>query len=575
MKFIFPYIRTLFIVLILTASSQNNDLRAQESLEIILLDKIDNNPISFAHISSENNEISALSNEDGSFSVRLPLQQNLTITHIQYQPFLLTNKELRDTIFLLPSNYQIEAIEVLADDNKAFRFIKKCKKVLKKQNIARSCKSYLSLQTHIDNLPQEFIEGYYNSSQRQGMLHSLDLKAGRIAMAPDSLKRYFVTISNTKAILFHDLLSINSNYPINPFSTNRIRKRYAVASFIESKKDVYIKLVPKVKGPHFFEMEITMDKLSYAPKLIELYIPETNVHPFIPINGKDLIDKMSLRIKNQYTKYNDQLVLELINFENQYRYHDKSRKFEDVRNISTNAIVFNYKIDEEFLIPLFEYSPDHNDYRKISFFPFNNALLNETRIIDYSSFQKKSLEYFKTNGFIVNFYDKQWNMNGKQHEFFEENNIIWSKSERWALKPKSFDINKTDIMPPSKVEIQHLIDATKTKDSVQILSRNIIDIFQSKYYLNNEPHEMAYINIAFDLSEIELRKTLSKIENLKDLKEIEQIFQIRKQEWEDYYRTYRRETNYGKNLKNLSKYNEIVLIELGINNFTYFKITPN
>ena len=88
-------------------------LNAQEKNKKILWNKIDNVPVEFATIKS--NDQYSLSNSEGFFE--LLKNQDVTIQCLGYNTLLLHNKDLisKDTIYLQPKIFEMDAVVVVAE----------------------------------------------------------------------------------------------------------------------------------------------------------------------------------------------------------------------------------------------------------------------------------------------------------------------------------------------------------------------------------------------------------------------------------------------------------------------------
>lgn len=123
------------------------------------------------------------------------------------------------------------------------------------------------------------------------------------------------------------------------------------------------------------------------------------------------------------------------------------------------------------------------------------------------------------------------------------------------------------------LEVQIFLDINELCDSVQLITKTIFDPYSSYYKFPTTKESQAFINIYFDLMEIERRKIEKELLEYKnDVAKIQLKFIELKSRTENLSERYFREVQRGTNRENLVKWNNVVLNELNIDNMVFFDI---
>lgn len=119
--------------------------------------------------------------------------------------------------------------------------------------------------------------------------------------------------------------------------------------------------------------------------------------------------------------------------------------------------------------------------------------------------------------------------------------------------------------------MQVFSDFVELKDSSYIITETILDPFFTFYYLPVDKYTNCFLNLYFDLCEIERRKFEKEIK-IKKLNQ-EEYVQLRKNfdfQLEAKQAQFLKEVERGTNRKSLEKWNQLVFDELKIDNITLF-----
>jgi hypothetical protein len=243
-----------------------------------------------------------------------------------------------------------------------------------------------------------------------------------------------------------------------------------------------------------------------------------------------------------------------------------------------------YDHDKAFILPYFYYDKEFSDYKKIASLSYNEGFWTANTGIVYSQNMKKGIQYFKKNGFLLNFQNGQSSnfMMLKGGKFFENNYLLWSEKKRISLK-KDKIIHDTISTNSSngqtirsslyQIKAQLFLDLNPMADSIQHYSAAVFDVNETFYNLPEEPETDCFINIYFDLFEIERRK-MEKTLSQKKLteQEMDVIYKKSIKNLEIQSKDYFSEVERGTKKKALEKWNAYVKENLGIDNFEIFQI---
>lgn len=583
---------TLFLFVSLTTLSQ---IKYQG----VVLNRQTNEPIPFCAIAFKGSSTGCLSNEEGIFQfVAFPNPDTLIFNCIGYQLKKVAFSEFQknNRISLSVSTFNLDEVVIYDKDDFLYEIIARCKKNLIHSNENQS-KVYFSLQSSIANQPVEFMECYYNSKFNASTIRSLDFKNGRVGLAP-YYDRFFVNSDISKAFTFINLIGGNKNFPTNPFELNskQLRKHFQLKLLTVSEGENemwHIAFQAKNKNDSYFNGELWIEKETALLKQIILKIERTKKHPFLPLfEGAGKINEVSMQINKTYSGLNGRYLLDHIDFNYQLNYqHHHSGSLESLNPdssfiLSAKGVMYFYDLNQTFILPYFKYDEDLSDYRKITSLTYNQDFWSTNNGLEFSQSAKQALIYFKENGILLNFKNGQNNSTtkllNKSGKFFEDNYLLWSAESRIFIKKNKIknDTIQVNSLSQNKVisdlyqiKAQLFLDINPEKDSIQHYSASIFDIYQTYYNLPEEPVTNCFINIYFDLVEIERRKMETDFRSKKcSVSDYDALYKQHTNNLDNQSRIYFKEVERGKNKKALEKWNEYVYRNTGIDNLSVFQL---
>ncbi len=570
------------LLLTYTVRLDGQDLR---EIEGKILDIETREPVPYANIYNKTLQKGTISNADGYFRVSIPEStDSLLVIFIGYQTQLVMIKPDQNfyTIYLRESSQLLKEIVVTPKDNTyLLDLLMRCKK--QPSTFKSKSKGYFELKTFGDNQQMELLEGYFNIGIAGYDITNLTLKAGRLALHPFE-DWFFVSLESSKAVTRIKTWAINPSFPYCPLSLPKdvTRKYYDLSldkKYLDDVSDsIYvINYDPVDTSGRFFYGQIWVNKTNRTIIKISLNCPHARVHPFLPLFDSDSILNVNLMITRTFTPQKDQIAFNHIDFI--YKVDYKSRVGDDTEksySIKTEAILYAYDYGHPFFLPLSNLTDStYSDYRKINATPYNDFFWRYND--EYSLHQdnnENELFYNAPNSITNQSLFKE--NHGMRKGLFEQPFVLWSEDRVFfrdlapdtIVDPEEAGVNADNY----NLEVKYFVDINTYGDSTNIFTGILFDTYESYYHLPMDNKTHCFINIFFDLCEIERRKldaeliTMPHDEN--GYKEAYQAFVNRTDRLRfQYLKTVDR----GLNQVEMVKWNDIVFRELGINNIAIFK----
>lgn len=554
-------------------------------------------PVPFCAIAFKGTSQGCISNDEGVFQLSTQNKTDtLLISCIGFKRKRLALSDfLKDPLILLEvSEFNLQEVVIYDKDDFLYEIFETCRKKIVNSK-EYSSKTYFVLESVIAGQPVELLECYYNSSFNQSSLRSLDFKNGRVGMAPYN-DRFFVNANISKAFTFINLIGGNADLPKNPFeySKRQLKKTYRLKFLSVSEEEnklIHLEFSPIEDNGNYFSGDVWIEQNTGLLQKVSLRVSNTPKHPFLPLfKGEGSVDEVSLQINKSYLIKNGDAILEHIDFNYQLLYHHPHNTSllnpnkDTSYRVNSKGLMHFYEHNQPFLLPYFYYDKEFSDYKKIASLSYNEGFWTTNTGVAYSQNMKKGIQYFKKNGFLLNFQNGQTSSYGvmKGGKFFENNYLLWSAKKRISLK-KDKIINDTNSANSSKgqtirsqlyqIKAQLFLDLNPLADSIQHYSAAIFDVYETFYNLPEEPATNCFINIYFDLFEIERRK-MEKMLSQKKLSAVEMdaIYKTSVKELELQCKDYFLEVERGTKKKALERWNAYVNDNLGIDNLSIFQL---
>ena len=545
-----------------------------------IIDAKTKEPISYANIFEELSKRGTVSNLEGKFRLnQLPENWNLTISYLGYQDFNLNAQSFPENgiIQLKERPELLEEVVVYGENELLYKLVSKSKRTLAKKS--KVAKSYFLLETNKGKEQLELIESYYNGFYQGYEVNQLNLKNGRIALSPYG-ERFFLSTATSKGIIFQKITQTSPVFPQNPIGLSRRRlKRYfelKLASKYKNDQESTIFVIhyfPKVNNGKAFEGKIWIDSTSNKIQKITLNCENAKIYPFKPIGHNDELLRMDFQLAKTFQEIEDEMYVQSIDFIYDLAYRTDA---DSIINISTTAVLYAYNYEDKFIEPFFDIRVNrYVDYQKINGSMYNSFFwdnhqefrVNEKKaerdqFLAESMMQSDANMFQRNNFFDVGLLEFPYVLWDTLRIRFRENLKADTTQD---LTGKNFKSDFYDL------HVQLYMDINEFQDSIHIITGAIFDPYQSYFYYKATPGATAFINMYFDLMEIQRRLLVQEIaEGERTVKRIKSLYRDRLNKVQNVKYQFFNDVNRGKNEKGMRKWNKIIKKHLGIDNVKLF-----
>ncbi len=565
--------------------------QATESIQITgrVFDATTKSPLPYVKIHNKTTKIGTISNQEGYFKIEaITTSDSILVSFIGYKKKYLNLANLQDfqTIYLEEEGLLLSEVVVEPSDNSyLISLIQTCRK--KAPTKSTTAKAYYELKTFDQTKQIELVEAFYNIDLRGYDIENLNLKAGRLALQNVN-NRYFASLESSRAITQLQLIKKNDYFPTSPLelSTKSLKNNYYLylknKYLNEANDSIYlIEFTPKKDSTRFYSGDVWVNKSQNQVIKITLNCENCQIHPFLPMFPGDSIARVDFNITKTFSEHNQNLFFNHIDFDYTIAYVSRLGKTEEMRyTIETKAVLYTYNFETIFTLPHFDF-PNFEiaDYRKINAFPYNpffwEIANDESRLVDQLDQNQRFFEDTNSLNNKTIYKSIPNNRSGLlEHPYktWSENRIIFRE-----ILDDTLDKSNTSTVIAEKynLNVQIFVDINRNNDSTHILTTTVFDPYQSYYHLPIDQVTHCFLNIYFDICEIERRKLAQQLEQIKNdeaaLKSTYQTFLI------DYQRvqnTYLKAVDRGTNRLELEKWNEYVKAKLNIDNIALFQPYP-
>jgi hypothetical protein len=460
------------------------------------------------------------------------------------------------------------------------------------QTTTQTAKSYFYLRTYQDTNQIELIEGYYNLTYKGYDITDINLKAGRLGLTAVN-DRYFSSHNSVKAIVEMKLLQESDLFMFTPLTINRkkIGEQFHLQlqdRFADENGDsiAVIRYTPKFEDSENFSGTIWLNESQRTAMKIVMECENCKKHPFKPIFPlTDSIANINLRITKTFQDQRGRSTFEHVDLAYSLDYF--SRKNTDhARNysISSNAVLFVYDAKHPFVLPYFEIDADLSDYLKINAYTYNPFFWNTKNEFSMNQQEIENQRYFSSPTTLTNsdFFKTFNNDTLRNSNLIRKKGISESQFVHWSpdrivwrdLRKDSLSLNATSAIIANRynLEVQFYFDWNNYQDSVNVLTDVIFDPYKSYYHLPIDAYTTCFINMYFDLCEIQRRELQKKFNHLnkKNVSAYFECFYAFQTIAEKERQRFLLEIDRGTNERNLLKWNRYIYEQLNINNVQIF-----
>ena len=561
------------------------------------------NPLAFCAVTSLGTGKSTVTNDEGAFKLVVALESDsIVFTYIGYRAKQIPVLALMQSpvVFMEASGIELPEVKVDGNQSYLFKILDNCRKKIR-ASVDRHSKAYFVMQSDITGFPVEMMECYYNALTSTHKVKKLELKNGRIGLAETPDHGFFLSENTAHVLAQISLVEKNEYIPGLPFQLTeaRLQKIYSLQDEFSFADDAtyHIRFSPLEANGKFFNGEVWIDKNSYDLRKINLWVENTTTHPFEPVWHEDALSGVTLFFSETFSKLNDDWVPGNINFTCRLTYHAnmeyRAKKInpgvdwgtdtaERVRVITTSGSYTFYDFDNGFILPYYDYGDGQSDYRKILSLPFNESFWSGDPHLLYTEKQKTALRFFNDNGVLINYRENNTmkTISRIAGEFFKGANLMWSDSNRLSFTKNNLDslLKKDSLSAGSafrvdqyKLKTQIFLDINPAGDSLSHFSAAVFDVGDSFYNLPPSATADCFLNILFDLAEIERRKMENVMAGNKlGIRQMDSVYASATAALNTQTAIFIKESESGQNLKGLLKWNQYAEDNLGIDNMKLF-----
>lgn len=576
----------IWILLFMLATAYGVVAGQEMVLEGTVLNAKTREPISYANVWNLRTGKGTISNLDGYFRLAVRGGDSVRISYIGFKEFWLVanEKQKKRTVFLVESVQILTTVTVTPDDDDyLYDLIRKCKESGERVTSSLFSRGYFELKSYQNDAQLELVEGYYNVESKGYEIRDLQLKTGRIALQP-FIDRLYVSLESSTAMVMHQLLEKNQSFPesILELSGRRMRKAYYLdleKRYLNEQSDsVYVVAYrPKEADGKSFQGKLWLNTSKNYIEKVSLNVRPARVHPFLPLFLTDSISNVSIELTKTYQLFKGKPAISHVDFVYVLDYASRmSEEHMQLYAIKTRALLYAYQPERPFASPQFDFGGlNFGDYKKINAYPY----------LDF--FWKDNEEYRLNDGANSNdvfFNDPQSITNS---DFFDPNSylkkgflqspfVMWS-TKRILLKDLIADTipdPRTSVYQTNKykLDVQVFYDVISHKDSLHQVSAVVFNPYGTFYHLPIDQKTHCFVNLFFDLCEIERRKWVMELARtpfdegaylasyqrfVGHLKQVQQNFL--------------KEVDRGTNEMGVMRYNELIKKELSIDNVALFQ----
>jgi hypothetical protein len=556
---------------------------AQQLIEGRVLQQSDGQPVAYAGVLANKSGLGTVTNEQGYFRLQLATaDDSLLVRFIGYKSLrvaVLAERSFYDLRLEFSVQQLKEVVVVAKDESYLYDLLRACKP--RAGRTEREARAYFELRTRVGNRQVELVEGFYNAGLKGPDVADLQLKAGRIALQPIQ-NRLFASIQSSDALRMMYTFKPNRYFPTGPFELRpaSLKKRYLLLSegaYRNEQGDsiVVIRFKPRTEARKYFEGRAWVDVERGVLLQLQLKCENANMYPFLPLFPDDQIQGVDFTIERAFEREGEDLRLQRLNFEYSVNYANRRG---ELYKVATKAVLLPYSYEAPFVLPRFRQgNVPLSDYLQINAFPYNAAFWSKSNEVRINDQYGENEAFFADPLSITNVALFQAGTLGGRG-LLETPYVLWNAKKRVIFtqmreRPLPVDPNKREV----KVDDYHLqvhlfMDLNSLGDSLNWLTATIFDPHQSYFYLPMTNAARCFINMYFDLMEIERRKLEARLQQSKRTEAafLETYAEVMR-EAQVLAERFFKEVMIGNNQKGMTHWNQVIMDALEIDNLAMYK----
>ncbi|MBA4304127.1 MAG: hypothetical protein C0424_07865 [Sphingobacteriaceae bacterium] len=546
-----------------------------------LMDAQSSQALAYGSVQSFPSGRATLADEQGFFALQIaPGDLRLEVRLLGYVPLQLSllSADSLHILFMQPQVWQLAEVTVRPENDAwLYPLLANCKAGNRQPLTTRA---YYELRSELGGRQLELVEGFYNAQLQGAELRKLQLKAGRLALQPID-RRLFANTETALALGEMPLFGQPKYLPGSPLglSESRLRRQYQLfeqGSYRLENGDsvVVIRFVPKRQKEAWFEGELGLILSQKALHFIRLRCSGAAIHPFLPLSPGERLSQVKLELSRSMVPSAGGMRLEKLEMHYGVTYANQRGQ---VYPVNSSALLYCYAPEEPFFIPPIDFGKedDWSDYLRINAQPYQAAFWENSRETRVEDVQGRNAAFFKDPRSItnVNLFTNQpllgKGLIERPFTHWDGRRLIFNGITERPLPadPRKREVRVDDF----QLEVLLYFDLYPLGDTLHWQTATIFDPYRSYFYLPIGPKEQCFINLYFDLMEIERRKLQEALvasdRRKESLLAIHQQAQINARQMAE---AYFRDAMLGNSRKGMESWNEKVKQALGINNLQQF-----
>jgi len=573
----------IFIMGLGTLVAQTDSIELKYTFSGTILDSLTLEPCPFVSIYNHTQQQTILSDYSGHYELSASsLTDSISLQSTGYKSLHFLAAQLVDEqqLYLIPEGNALDEVIVLADDSHLYHWMET---VFREKQPERTAKTYLQVETFLNQSQVELVESYYNAQVKGSAIASLSFKNGRIALEKSD-NTSFLSTETSKAILQLKLNHSNEYLPETPFQyrAKQMRKAFKLSLNLTYTSSaghaIYvISFKPLNPDKSGFSGTIWFDTVTKQAEKLTLNAFPANKHPFLPISPTDSILSVNLDINYVFNTLDSYHYIDFIYFNYQLLYSNRDH---DRYEVSTYVVVHPYDYTTAFIPPHFEQKGTLlSDYRKIHAFPYNPRFWEKVEHPISLENSEQNEAFFHHQQPLLNTDSINQLIKDPYHRgLFESAYLPWGKrrvvfintTQKEKTSPTSIILS--DLY---KLTVQVYMDVNVYDGKNEVVTATILDPYNTYYKLPIDSMTNCFLNLYIDIVEIERRKFMQQLElQPLSIEEIEMAYQQLNADIDRKTDAYFKEVAHGSNRLGMEKWNLYVYKQLGIDNFLTFQLHP-
>jgi len=559
------------------------DVQAQQLIEGRVLQLADGKPVAYAGILANQSGLGTVSNEQGYFRLLLTGEDDsLLVRFIGYKSMrvaLSPDKSFYELRLDFSVQQLKEVVVVAKDESYLYDLLRQCKR--QASGSEREARAYFELRTLVGAQQVELVEGFYNAYFSGPDVLDLQLKAGRIALQPVET-RLFASIQSSDALRMMHTFKANEYFPAGPFELRAaaLKKRYLLLSEGAYRNDlgdsvVIIRFKPRAEPRRYFEGRAWVDVGRGELLRLQLKCTDADMYPFLPLFPDDQIQGVDFQIERTFEREDADLRLQRLSFE--YRVNYANRRG-DLYKVATKAVLLPYRYEEPFVLPRFKQGEGRlSDYMRINAFPYNAAFWTKGDEVRINDQHGENEAFFADSRSLTNLHLFKAGLLGGRG-LLETPYLIWDARKRVIFnqlreRPLPLDPSKREVrVDDYHLQVHLFMDINARGDSLNWLTATIFDPHQSYFYLPMTNAARCFINMYFDLMELERRKLELRLRQTERTEAaFLEAYDTAMSETQRLSERFFKEVMIGNNQKGMTYWNEVIVEALEIDNMAMYK----